>query len=36
MKLAAHYKVMVKVTYIGFGEFFTPGGRVWEESFQIG
>ena len=36
MKLAAPDKVLVKVTDLGFGEFFTPGGRVWEESFQIG
>ncbi|MDE6901233.1 MAG: hypothetical protein K2P22_00625 [Lachnospiraceae bacterium] len=36
MKLAAPDKVLVKVTDLGFGEFFAPGGRVWEESFQIG
>lgn len=35
MRMGAPDQVLVKVTDLGFGELFLPGGRVWEEAFGI-
>ena len=35
MKMNAPNQVCIKVTDLGFGDFFEAGGSVWEESFQV-
>lgn len=35
MKMCSADQVSVRVTDLGFGELFAPGGRVWEETFGV-